>query len=39
MAPLATLWVIVNAAGPAFFQPLEQELGRATAHRRALGQG
>lgn len=39
MAPLATLWVIVNAAGPAFFQPLEQELGRAIAHRRTLGQG
>lgn len=38
-APLATMWVIVNAAGPAFFQPLEQEVGRAVAHRRALGQG
>ncbi|SFD95025.1 lipopolysaccharide biosynthesis protein [Blastococcus tunisiensis] len=38
-APLATLWVIVNAAGPAFFQPLEQELGRAIAHRRAAGLG
>jgi O-antigen/teichoic acid export membrane protein len=38
-APLATLWVILNAAGPAFFQPLEQELGRAIAHRRAQGLG
>jgi O-antigen/teichoic acid export membrane protein len=38
-APLATLWVVVNAAGPAFFQPLEQELGRAIAHRRAAGLG
>ncbi|HET6391313.1 MAG TPA: hypothetical protein VFG13_00690, partial [Blastococcus sp.] len=38
-APLATLWVILNAAGPAFFQPLEQELGRAIAARRSHGQG
>ena len=38
-APLATLWVVVNATGPALFQPLEQEVGRAVAHRRALGQG
>ncbi|HEY0509171.1 MAG TPA: hypothetical protein VGD12_14030 [Blastococcus sp.] len=38
-APLATMWVILNATGPALFQPLEQEVGRAVAHRRALGQG
>lgn len=38
-APLGTLWVIVNAAGPAFFQSLEQELGRGIAHRRAEGIG
>ena len=38
-APLATLWVVVNAAGPAFFQPLEQELGRAVAHAAAQGRG
>lgn len=38
-APLATLWVILNAAGPAFFQPLEQELSRAIAHRSAQGAG
>ncbi|HZB21587.1 MAG TPA: hypothetical protein VE463_17240 [Blastococcus sp.] len=38
-APLATLWVILNAAGPAFFQPLEQELGRAIAARRSHGHG
>jgi O-antigen/teichoic acid export membrane protein len=38
-APLATLWVILNAAGPAFFQPLEQELGRAIAARRSHGEG
>jgi O-antigen/teichoic acid export membrane protein len=31
--------VILNAAGPAFFQPLEQELGRAIAARRSHGQG
>jgi O-antigen/teichoic acid export membrane protein len=38
-APLGTLWVIVNAAGPAFFQSLEQELGRGIAHRHAHGVG
>lgn len=38
-APLGTLWVIVNAAGPAFFQSLEQELGRGIAHRQARGTG
>jgi O-antigen/teichoic acid export membrane protein len=31
--------VIVNAAGPAFFQSLEQELGRGIAHRHARGDG
>ncbi|WP_369132668.1 lipopolysaccharide biosynthesis protein [Modestobacter sp. I12A-02662] len=38
-APVATLWVLFNGAGLALFQPIEQELSRATASRRALGQG
>jgi O-antigen/teichoic acid export membrane protein len=38
-APVATLWVLFNAAGLALFQPIEQELSRATAARRALGLG
>ncbi len=39
LAPLGTLWVLVNALGPALFQPLEQEVGRAVAERAAHGQG
>src|SRR4051812_20971648 len=39
LAPLGTLWILVNALGPALFQPLEQEVGRAVAHRAAHGQG
>jgi O-antigen/teichoic acid export membrane protein len=39
LAPLGTLWVLVNALGPALFQPLEQEVGRAVAHRAAHGEG
>ena len=38
-APVATLWVIFNGAGLALFQPIEQELSRESASRRALGQG
>jgi len=38
-AALGTLWILVNAAGPALFQPLEQELGRGIAHARAMGTG
>jgi O-antigen/teichoic acid export membrane protein len=38
-APVATLWVILNAAGPALFEPLEQELGRSISHNRAHGLG
>ena len=38
-APVATLWVLFNAAALAFFQPIEQELGRTTAHRVAHGLG
>lgn len=36
VAPLTTLWVLINAAGPGLFLPLEQEVGRAVAARRAL---
>ena len=33
------LWVILYTICPGFFQPLEQEVGRALAHRRAQGIG
>lgn len=38
-APVATLWVVFNAVALAFYQPIEQELSRATAERRAGGTG
>ena len=37
--PISTLWFATFALAPGFFLPLEQELGRALSHRRALGQG
>ena len=37
--PIAALWFATFALAPGFFLPLEQELGRALAHRRALGEG
>ena len=37
--PISSLWFATFALAPGFFLPLEQELGRALAHRRALGQG
>jgi O-antigen/teichoic acid export membrane protein len=37
--PLASLWFATFALAPGFFLPLEQEVGRALAGRRALGQG
>ncbi|MFN3254956.1 MAG: lipopolysaccharide biosynthesis protein [Ilumatobacter sp.] len=37
--PIVSLWFATFALAPGFFLPLEQELGRALAHRRALGQG
>ena len=37
--PIASLWFATFALAPGFFLPLEQELGRAIGHRRALGQG
>jgi O-antigen/teichoic acid export membrane protein len=40
-APLGVLWALMFVAGPGFFLPLEQEVGRALASRRArrLGGG
>jgi O-antigen/teichoic acid export membrane protein len=36
---LTLLWFLTFILAPGFFLPLEQEVGRALAHRRALGQG
>jgi O-antigen/teichoic acid export membrane protein len=38
-AALNGLWVMVFVVAPGFFQPLEQEVARALAHRRAQGIG
>jgi O-antigen/teichoic acid export membrane protein len=38
-APIAAMWFAVFALAPGFFLPLEQELGRALSHRRAIEQG
>lgn len=37
--PIVSMWFATFALAPGFFLPLEQELGRALAHRRAMGQG
>ena len=37
--PVVSLWFATFALAPGFFLPLEQELGRALAHRRAIGDG
>lgn len=37
--PIIALWFTSFALIPGFFVPVEQELGRALAHRRALNQG
>jgi O-antigen/teichoic acid export membrane protein len=37
--PIVALWFTTFALVPGFFMPVEQELGRALAHRRALKQG
>lgn len=39
VVPITTLWVLINAIGPALFFPLEQEVGRAVATRQATGLG
>jgi O-antigen/teichoic acid export membrane protein len=38
-APLALLWTLVFLLGPGFFLPVEQEVSRALAERRAKGLG
>lgn len=38
-APLSLLWTVTFVLAPGFFLPIEQEVGRALAHRRAVGQG
>lgn len=38
-AALNGLWVLVFILAPGFFLPLEQEVGRALAHRRVSGEG
>jgi O-antigen/teichoic acid export membrane protein len=37
--PISSMWFATFALAPGFFLPLEQELGRALAHRRAVGEG
>ena len=37
--PIVALWFATFILAPGFFLPLEQEMGRALAHRRALGRG
>lgn len=37
--PIVAMWFIAFALAPGFFLPMEQEVSRAIAHRRALGQG
>jgi len=38
-APLGLLWTVVFLVGPGFFLPVEQEVSRALAERRARDQG
>jgi O-antigen/teichoic acid export membrane protein len=38
-AAFSTFWALIYVAGPGFFLPLEQEVGRALAHRYAQGIG
>jgi len=37
--PVSQLWFATFVLAPGFFLPVEQEVGRALAHRRALAQG
>jgi len=37
--PIVAMWFLTFALVPGVFLPVEQEIGRALAHRRALGQG
>jgi O-antigen/teichoic acid export membrane protein len=38
-APVSQLWFVTFLLAPGFFLPVEQEVGRALAHRLAVGQG
>ena len=38
-AAFSAFWAVIFVAGPGIFLPLEQEVGRAMAHRRAQGLG
>jgi O-antigen/teichoic acid export membrane protein len=38
-APVSQLWFVTFILAPGFFLPVEQEVGRALAHRLAIGQG
>ncbi len=38
-AAFSAFWAVIFVVGPGFFLPIEQEVGRAIAHRRAIGQG
>jgi O-antigen/teichoic acid export membrane protein len=38
-APISALWFATFSLAPGIFLPLEQEVGRALAHRRARGEG
>ncbi len=38
-AAFSAFWAVIFVAGTGFFLPLEQEVGRAVAHRRAQGLG
>jgi O-antigen/teichoic acid export membrane protein len=37
--PIVSLWFVMFTLVPGFFLPLEQEVSRSVAHRRALGDG
>jgi O-antigen/teichoic acid export membrane protein len=37
--PIVAMWFIAFSLAPGFFLPIEQEVGRALSHRRALHQG
>lgn len=38
-AAFSAFWAVIFVVGPGFFLPIEQEVGRAIAHRRAQGMG
>jgi O-antigen/teichoic acid export membrane protein len=38
-AAFSAFWAVIFVIGPGFFLPMEQEVGRAVAHRRAQGDG